>query len=65
MRQLGEVRQGIELETSEIDVRTLKMWRSELLVFCRARLTNSRSDAVNLTATNMKRIGRRYTNHGN
>lgn len=44
---------------------TLKMWRKELLVFCRTRLTNARSEAANLTAKNMKRIGRGYTNHGN
>ena len=28
--------------------RTLKMWRTELLVFCRTRLTNARSEAANV-----------------
>ena len=44
--------------------RTLTAWRRELLVFVRTRLTNARSEAVNLTAKNLKRIGRGYRNHG-
>lgn len=43
--------------------RTLTAWRSELLVFIRTRLTNVRSEAANLTAKNLKRIGRGYRNH--
>ncbi len=43
---------------------TLKMWRRELLTFCRSRVTNARSEAANLTAKNLKRIGRGYRNHG-
>jgi len=44
--------------------RTLTAWRRELLVFIRTRLTNARSEAANLTAKNLKRIGRGYRNHG-
>lgn len=44
--------------------RTLKMWRKELLTFCRTRVTNAKSEAANLTAKNLKRIGRGYRNHG-
>lgn len=44
--------------------RTLTAWRRELLVFVRTRLTNARSEAANLTAKNLKRIGRGYRNHG-
>ncbi len=44
--------------------RTLTAWRSQLLVFIRTRLTNARSEAANLTAKNLKRIGRGYRNHG-
>ena len=43
--------------------RTLTAWRRELLVFVRTRLTNARSEAANLTAKNLKRIGRGYRNH--
>lgn len=43
--------------------RTLTAWRRELLVFIRTRLTNARSEAANLTAKNLKRIGRGYRNH--
>ncbi|MGP9526703.1 ISL3 family transposase [Glutamicibacter sp. AOP5-A2-18] len=43
--------------------RTLTGWRRELLVFVRTRLTNARSEAANLTAKNLKRIGRGYRNH--
>ena len=43
--------------------RTLSAWRRELLVFVRTRLTNARSEAANLTAKNLKRIGRGYRNH--
>lgn len=43
---------------------TLTAWRRELLVFVRTRLTNARSEAANLTAKNLKRIGRGYRNHG-
>ncbi|MGP5587112.1 transposase, partial [Glutamicibacter ardleyensis] len=31
--------------------------------FIRTRLTNARSEAANLTAKNLKRIGRGYRNH--
>lgn len=34
---------------------TLKMWRRELLTFCRTRVTNARSEAANLSAKNLKR----------
>lgn len=43
--------------------RTLSAWRRELMVFVRTRLTNARSEAANLTAKNLKRIGRGYRNH--
>ena len=42
--------------------RTLTAWRRELLVFIRTRLTNARSEAANLTAKNLKRIGRGLLN---
>lgn len=44
--------------------RILTDWHRELLVFVPTRLTNARSEAVNLTAKNLKRIWRRYRNHG-
>lgn len=44
---------------------TLRAWRRPLLTFCRTRVTNARSEAANLTAKNLKRIGRGYTNHAN
>jgi transposase len=43
---------------------TLKMWRKEMLTFCRTRVTNARSEAANLSAKNLKRAGRGYRNHG-
>jgi transposase len=43
---------------------TLRMWRKELLTFCRTRVTNARSEAANLSAKNLKRAGRGYRNHG-
>lgn len=46
-------------------LRTLRSWKAELEVFCVTRLTNARSEAANLTAKNMKRIGRGYRNHRN
>jgi transposase len=42
---------------------TLKMWRKELLTFCRTRVTNARSEAANLNAKNLKRAARGYRNH--
>ena len=42
---------------------TLKMWRKELLTFCRTRVTNARSEAANLSAKNLKRAARGYRNH--
>lgn len=42
---------------------TLKMWRKELLTFCRSRVTNARSEAANLSAKNLKRAARGYRNH--
>lgn len=45
--------------------RTLKIWRRELLNFCRTRVTNARSEAANLNAKNLKRAGRGYRNHDN
>ncbi|QXQ11309.1 ISL3 family transposase [Paeniglutamicibacter sp. Y32M11] len=45
--------------------RTLTAWKTELETFCLTRLTNARSEAANLTAKNMKRIGRGYVNHEN
>ncbi|QOD02197.1 transposase [Pseudarthrobacter sp. BIM B-2242] len=42
---------------------TLKMWRRELLTFCRTRVTNARSEAANLSAKNLKRAARGYRNH--
>lgn len=45
--------------------RTLTAWWRELVVFVRTRLTNARSEAANLTAKNLKQIGRGYRNHGN
>lgn len=44
--------------------RTFAAWRSEFLVFSRTRLTNARKEEANLTAKNLKRIGRGYRNHG-
>ena len=46
-------------------LRTLTAWKTELEVFCLTRLTNARSEAANLTAKNIKRIGRGYVNHNN
>ena len=43
--------------------RTLTAWRRELLVFIRTRLTNAKSESANLTAKNLKQIGRGYRNH--
>lgn len=45
--------------------RTLKGWRKELLTFCRTRVTNARSEAANLNAKTLKRVGRGYRNHDN
>jgi transposase len=45
--------------------RTLKSWRRELLTFCRTRVTNARSEAANLNAKTLKRVGRGYRNHDN
>jgi transposase len=42
---------------------TLKMWRKELLTFCRTKVTNARSEAANLSAKNLKRAARGYRNH--
>ncbi|TQS88265.1 ISL3 family transposase [Arthrobacter sp. TS-15] len=42
---------------------TLRMWRRELLTFCRTRVTNARSEAANLSAKNLKRAARGYRNH--
>lgn len=44
--------------------RTLIAWRRELLVFVSTRFTNAKSESVNLTAKNLKRIGRGYRNQG-
>lgn len=44
--------------------RTLVAWRCELLVFVSTRFTNAKSESVNLTAKNLKRIGRGYRNQG-
>ena len=40
-------------------------WRRELLTFCRTRVTNARTEAANLTAKTIKRVGRGYRNHRN
>ena len=45
--------------------RTLRAWRRELLTFCRTRVTNARTEAANLTAKTIKRVGRGYRNHRN
>jgi transposase len=45
--------------------RTLRAWRRELLTFCRTRLTNAKTEAANLTAKTIKRVGRGYRNHDN
>ena len=45
--------------------RTLRAWRRELLTFCRTRVTNARTEAANLTAKTIKRVGRGYRNHDN
>ena len=45
--------------------RTLRAWRRELLTFCRPRVTNARTEAANLTAKTIKRVGRGYRNHRN
>lgn len=45
--------------------RTLTAWKTEQEIFCLTRLTNARSEVANLTAKNMKRIGRGYVNHNN
>jgi transposase len=45
--------------------RTFTAWKTELETFCLTRLTNARSEAANLTAKNIKRIGRGYVNHHN
>ena len=45
--------------------RTLLAWRRELLTFCRTRVTNARTEAANLTAKTIKRVGRGYRNHRN
>ena len=45
--------------------RTFTAWKTELETFCLTRLTNARSEAANLTAKNIKRIGRGYVNHQN
>ena len=42
---------------------TLKVWRRPLLTFCRTRVSNTRSETTNLTAKNIKRISRGYTDH--
>ncbi|GAA4038278.1 ISL3 family transposase [Arthrobacter methylotrophus] len=42
---------------------TMKMWRRDLLTFCRTRVTNARSEAANLSAKNLKRVARGYRNH--
>ncbi|AXH94828.1 ISL3 family transposase [Ornithinimicrobium avium] len=46
-------------------MRTLRAWRRELLTFCRSRVTNARTEAANLTAKTIKRVGRGYRNHDN
>lgn len=46
-------------------LRTFKAWKAELETFCLTRLANARSEAANLTAKNVKRIGRGYVNHNN
>ncbi|GAA1877053.1 hypothetical protein GCM10009715_24770 [Paeniglutamicibacter psychrophenolicus] len=43
--------------------RTFTAWKEELETFCLTRLTNARSEAANLTAKNIKGIGRGYVNH--
>lgn len=44
---------------------TFTAWKTELETFCLTRITNARSEAANLTAKNIKRIGRGYVNHHN
>lgn len=44
---------------------TLTRWRTELLTFCRTRLTNARTKAANLNAKAFKRVARGYRNHDN
>ena len=41
----------------------LKMWRKELLTFCRSRVPNARSEAAILSANNLERAAREYRNH--
>ena len=43
----------------------LRPWRRPLLTHFRSQVTNARSEAAHLTAKNLKRIGRGYTNHAN
>lgn len=44
---------------------TLTRWRTELLTFCRTRVTNARTEAANLNAKGFKRVARGYRNHDN
>ncbi|WP_081615693.1 transposase [Kocuria sp. UCD-OTCP] len=44
-------------------VATLRAWSRPLLTFCRTRVTNDRIESANMTANNLERIGRNYTNY--
>lgn len=55
--------QATKMSEAKSLFRTLTAWRRELLVFVRTRLSNARSEAANLTAKNLKQIGRGYRSH--
>jgi len=52
------------VETTKL-MRTLDRWWDPVEVFIRTRVTNSKSEAANLTCKNIKRTGRGYRNQGN
>lgn len=54
-----------EMHEAKSLFRTFTAWKTELETFCLTRLTNVLSEAANLTAKNIKRIGRGYVNHNN